>query len=111
MAKNDDGLSFNGAETEALKSIVADWLNEELLAPPFDKTIQGVLKKLGLASPKSPQMSSMTLERLSEHAAMRPLTSASRQPPKRGRAKGYQGTRVGQRVAKPKRLPRVRGAT
>ena len=75
MAKNDEGLSFNGAETEALKSIVADWLNEELVAPPFDTTIQGVLKKLGLASPESPQMSPTTLESLSEHGAMRPGTS------------------------------------
>lgn len=75
MAKNDAGLSFNGAETVALKSIVGDWLNEELVAPPFDPPIEAILKKLGFTSSKGSHPSSMTLERLSEHGAMRPRTS------------------------------------
>ena len=51
MAKQDPGVSFTRAETETLKQIVSDWLNEEIVAPPFSPEIEAVLEKLDLAAP------------------------------------------------------------
>jgi hypothetical protein len=74
MAKSDDGLSFTKAEAEALKLIVADWLAEELVVPPFEPKIAAVLKKLGIPVPKSERAASITQDVVSERAATRPGT-------------------------------------
>jgi hypothetical protein len=75
MAKGDDGLSFSRDESEALKLMVGDWLNEEIVVPPFDPHIAAVLKKLGIAIPASAGLSSITQETASERGVIRPRTS------------------------------------
>ncbi len=50
-AKHEDHLSFSNEEGEALRQIVEDWLNEELVLPPFPPATSAVLRKLGLKAP------------------------------------------------------------
>jgi hypothetical protein len=78
MAKSDDGLSFTKAEAGALKLIVADWLGEELVVPPFEPKIEAVLKKLDLAMPKSERAASITQDLISERAATRPQAPSAK---------------------------------
>jgi hypothetical protein len=72
MAKSDDSLTFSKAESEALKQIVADWLGEELVEPPFEPKTEAVLKKLGFEKSKSERAASITQDAVSERAATRP---------------------------------------
>ncbi len=72
MAIDNDGVSFSRAEAKALKSIVGDWLSEELVTPPFEPQIEAVLKKLGFAIPISTGVSPVTQESASERGAIRP---------------------------------------
>jgi hypothetical protein len=51
MAGNDDALSFSNDEAETLKEIVNDWLNEELVLPPFAPEVKSILEKLNLPVP------------------------------------------------------------
>lgn len=71
MAKSDD-VTFNEAEVEALKLIVADWLGEELVVPPFEPKTAAVLKKLGFKIAKREQATTTTQDVISERAAARP---------------------------------------
>jgi hypothetical protein len=52
MPKQKNELSFDENEAEALRQIVGDWLNEEIVIPPFEPNIEAVVKKLGLAVSK-----------------------------------------------------------
>jgi hypothetical protein len=49
---DEKALSFSQAEADALKQIVADWLNEEIAVPPFSSEIQSTLRLLGLEVPR-----------------------------------------------------------
>ena len=44
----EKSVSFNHDEKVALQQMVRDWLQEELVAPPFDRATAAVLQKLGL---------------------------------------------------------------
>ena len=48
MPESNQHLSFSKSESEALKQIVADWINEGLTLPPFEPDVQAILNKLGL---------------------------------------------------------------
>ena len=72
MAISNHGLSFSRAEVEALKLIVGNWLNEEIVMPPFEPQIEAVLKKLGFAIPTSAGISPVTQESASERGVIRP---------------------------------------
>jgi|Tabmets5t2r1_1033131.scaffolds.fasta_scaffold338562_1 hypothetical protein len=54
MAKQDEqadkgNVRFNDRELEALRGIVVDWVNEQLVFPPFPREVTSVIKKLGIA--------------------------------------------------------------
>jgi hypothetical protein len=54
MAKQDGkddkgGVQFNDRELEALRGIVVDWANEQLVLPPFPREVTSVIRKLGIA--------------------------------------------------------------
>jgi hypothetical protein len=54
MAKQDEqadkgNVRFNDRELEALRGIVADWVNEQLVLPPFPPEVRSVIKKLDIA--------------------------------------------------------------
>jgi len=48
MAESEQHLTFSKSESESLKQIVSDWINEGLVLPPFEPDVQAILKKLGL---------------------------------------------------------------
>jgi hypothetical protein len=53
MTGNHDVLSFSDDEAEALKKIVNDWLNEELVLPPFAPEVESILEKLKIPVPSN----------------------------------------------------------
>jgi hypothetical protein len=66
MPELDQYLSFSEKETEVLKQIVSDWLNEGLVLPPFESAVQAVLNKLGLSGEEqSSEIYPKTQEQLS----------------------------------------------
>jgi hypothetical protein len=42
-------LQFTREELETLQHIVQEWLQLQMLAPPFPKAVQSVLEKVGVA--------------------------------------------------------------
>jgi hypothetical protein len=83
MAKSDDNVTFSKAEVEALKLIVADWLAEELVVPPFEPKTEAILKKLGFEISKRERAGTTTQDVASERAATRPETLGRRVPQRR----------------------------
>lgn len=66
MPKSDQHLSFSKSESETLKQIVSDWINEGLALPPFEPDVQAILNKLGLdGKEQSPEIYPKTQEQLS----------------------------------------------
>jgi len=49
MATPEKGVSFTDEETEALRDIVAAWVDEQFVLPPYPPAVNAVLRKLGLA--------------------------------------------------------------
>jgi hypothetical protein len=54
MAKQDEkadkgNVRFNDRELEALRGIVIDWVNEQLVLPPLPPEVWSVIRKLGIA--------------------------------------------------------------
>ena len=54
MAKQieEDGkgkVQFNDVELDALRRIVTDWINEQVVAPPYPPEVASVIEKLGAA--------------------------------------------------------------
>ena len=45
--------SFTQGESEVLKRIVSDWLQEEIVMPPFEAEILAVMEKLGIETPQT----------------------------------------------------------
>lgn len=43
-------LQFDDAEVAALRTIAGDWLNEQIVAPPYSTAVTSVLRKLGVAA-------------------------------------------------------------
>lgn len=56
QSANGDGTEtcFSERETEALRGIVRDWINEVIVMPPFPEDVMAVITKLQLDD--SPQM-------------------------------------------------------
>ena len=48
MPATKESVSFDHNEKLVLQQIVRDWLNEELVVPPFDPAVAAVLQKLSL---------------------------------------------------------------
>lgn len=69
MSQNaDKSVSFSAREVELISEIVADWLNEGIMLPPFESDLKDLLKKLGLNGDDStPEIYPKTQERLSRH--------------------------------------------
>jgi hypothetical protein len=69
MPESDHHLSFSESESETLKQIVSDWINEGLMLPPFEPDVQSVLNKLGLGDEEqSSEIYPKTQEQLSAPA-------------------------------------------
>ena len=73
MAKDQDELSFSHDEVQALRDIVRDWINENIVSPPYDPTIASVINKLGLkaAEDDGRNVRTQTPEKISEAATFR----------------------------------------
>jgi hypothetical protein len=51
VSKQDDrtdenGVRFDERETEALRDIVTDWIDEQLVVPPFPAEVTSIIEKL-----------------------------------------------------------------
>jgi hypothetical protein len=69
MPESDQHLTFSKSESESLKQIVSDWINEGLVLPPFEPDVQSILNKLGLdGEERSSEIYPKTQEQLSAPA-------------------------------------------
>lgn len=56
---DDDGVTLSEAEVEILRSIIRDWINEDLVRPPYEEAVAAVFQKLGVGVPAArPQAAS-----------------------------------------------------
>jgi len=66
MPDSDQEISFTLSEQDALVRIIKDWINEELVVPPYDFATTAVMEKLGVGVDfRASSMSPKTQERLS----------------------------------------------
>ena len=42
-------VRFNEREVDALRDIVTDWVNEQLVLPPFPHEVRSIIEKLDIA--------------------------------------------------------------
>jgi hypothetical protein len=72
MAKDQDELSFSEDELQALRDIVSDWINENIVSPPYDPAIASVINKLAVKGADDDQnVRTQTQEKISEAATSR----------------------------------------
>ena len=53
MSEHDDqsgrgAVRFNAREADALRDIVTDWVNEQLVFPPFPAEVTSIIEKLDI---------------------------------------------------------------
>lgn len=72
MAKDQGELSFSEDELQALKDIVSDWIDENIVSPPYDPAIASVINKLGVKGADDDRnVRTQTQEKISEAATSR----------------------------------------
>jgi hypothetical protein len=54
MAKQNEengkaAVQFNEAELDALRTIIRDWITEQVVAPPYSPEVASIIEKLGVA--------------------------------------------------------------
>jgi hypothetical protein len=47
---NNGAVRFNEREADALRDIVTDWVNEQIVSPPFPAEVTSIIEKLDIAS-------------------------------------------------------------
>lgn len=48
--ERDTSLQFDDSEVAALRTMAGDWLNEQIVAPPYSTAVTSVLRKLGVTA-------------------------------------------------------------
>jgi hypothetical protein len=61
VAKQSEGkgkakVQFTDAELDALRTIVADWVNEQVVAPPYPPEIASIIEKLGIVEEEAEEV-------------------------------------------------------
>jgi hypothetical protein len=54
--RDEDEVKLTAYERDALREVVTDWINEELVVPPYPPALVSAMTKLGIApEPRAPE--------------------------------------------------------
>lgn len=71
----DSDVRFTEGEIVALRKIVTDWINEEIVQPPFPPAVASVIEKLGITPPPEEEVDFAPLVDPGEPVPIRGLTA------------------------------------